>query len=159
LFVRPIVAQVNIRVDERSYYVPPKHGHFQTKFKTFNAPMNISIAHAADSKPALLGVCAKNTLGAIDVTLDSLYTGTFDVRSRAATTLVHETFAPDGVANNEHKLHFDQQSSESTRGWIGDHRRPEEFDRHALGRVELVNSLSPINLHLARLRLSNAERR
>jgi hypothetical protein len=120
--------------------------------------MNISIAHAAASKPALLEVCAKNTLGAIDFTLDSLYTGTFDVRSRAAKTLVQETFALDSVAENEHKLHFDQQSTEWTRGWIGDHRRPEEFDRHTLGRVELVNSLSPINLHLARLRPSNVER-
>jgi hypothetical protein len=121
--------------------------------------MNISIAHAAASKPALLEVTAKNTLGAIDVTLDSLYTGTFNLRNRAAKVMVQETFAPDGVVDNEYKLHFDQRSTERIRGWIGDNRRPEEFDRHTLGRVELVNSLSPINLHLARLRPSNVERR
>jgi hypothetical protein len=128
--------------------------------------MNVSIAHGAGSKPALLGVCAKNTQGAIDITLDSLYTGTFDVRTRVANTLVHEIFAPGGatalpIEDNveEHDLHFDHKSTEWTRGWIGDHRRPEEFDRHALGHVELANSLSPINLHLARLRPPTTVRR
>ncbi|KAI0254058.1 hypothetical protein BJV78DRAFT_104523 [Lactifluus subvellereus] len=151
----PIVAQVNLHVDERAYYDPPRHGHFQTKFMTFNAPMNVSIMHVAESKPALLNVNARNTQGAIDMTLDSLYKGTFDVRTRAAKTSVHKTSVPGATTPpvkddvEEHKLHFDRVESEWTRGWIGDDRRPEEFDRHALGCVELVNALSPIKLRWA----------
>jgi hypothetical protein len=169
LFVRPIVAQVNLHVDDRAFYAPAKHGHFRTRFHTFNAPMNVSIVHSPTSRPSLLGVDAKNTQGIIDITLDPLYTGTFDVRTRGAKTLVHETAASGAAAMSriednfeEHKVHFDHNLTEWTRGWVGDHRRPEEFDRYSLGRVELANSLSPVNLHLARLRPSskaNAARR
>jgi hypothetical protein len=117
--------------------------------------MNVSIMHVAKSKPALLNVNARNTQGAIDMTLDSLYKGTFDARTRAAKTSVYKTSVPgattppveDDVGDRE--LHFDHVESEWTRGWIGDERRPEEFNRHALGRVELVNALGLIKLQWA----------
>jgi hypothetical protein len=149
---------------------PKKHRNFFTKFRTFNAPMNLSISHAKNLKPGRLSLMAENVLGPMDVSLDSQYTGTFDVRAKASTVQVLQSSASDnstssssarsGTDNDDndnddgdgsdggHELHFVDVSPERTRGWIGDDRRPEEFDRHSLGRVELINSLSSIKLHL-----------
>lgn len=96
------------------------------------------------------------------VTLDSAYTGLFELRTKAGKTVVQETPAAVGATDSslgeEHDLYFDHVSSEWTRGWIGDSRRPEDFHHH-VSRVKLFNSLSPIELRLARLRPSTAIRR
>jgi len=161
----PIVAQVKLAVNERVYFVTPKNRNFITKFRTFNAPMNVSVAHVEGSKPARLAVMADNSQGLVDLSLDSLYTGTFEVRTKSATAQVLESISPhprsaisspfhtgiddDGDGNDErHGLHFAYVSPDRARGWIGDNRRPEQFDRHALSRVEVRNSLGPIRLHL-----------
>jgi hypothetical protein len=175
--VRPIVANVQLALDENAP-PGPKHRNFIAKFRTFNAPMNVSISHARQSKYGRLSLMAENVLGPMDVSLDSRYTGTFDVRSKASTVQVLEMTGPDvpappstglaGIDNDNdndddgderHELHFVDVSPERTRGWIGDNRRPEEFDRRALGRIELINSLSPIRLHLTGLQPSNMTRR
>lgn len=165
---------VKLDVEERVYFTPPKHPNFIAKFKTFNAPMNISMAHTKGSKPARLAVHAENSQGPIDVSLDPLYAGTFDLRTKSASAKVQEsivsdsaTFSPPssslahmdngdghGHDDDEHELHFIYAAKELVRGWIGDSRTPEQLGRH-IGRVELTNSLSPIRLHWARLRPSS----
>ena len=115
---------------------------------------------------------AENVLGPMDVSLDSRYTGTFEARAKASTVQVQQSPASndptsrsstddddddDGDEGNE--LHFVDVSPERARGWIGDDRRPEEFDRHSLGRVELINSLGPITLNVAQLQPPSAIRR
>jgi hypothetical protein len=155
--LRPIVANVELTLDEN---VPgPRHRHFITKIRTFNAPMNVSISHAKQSMPARVVLIAENVLGPMDVSLDPQYTGTFDVRSKAATVQVQEPSGSEIADDDDdddddyvkHEMHFVDVSTERARGWIGGEKRPEEFDRHTLGRVELINSLSPINLHFARV--------
>ncbi|KAH8990568.1 hypothetical protein EDB92DRAFT_1816748 [Lactarius akahatsu] len=158
----PIVAQVNLQVDERRYFsTPPKHPNFMTMFKTFNAPMNVSIAHVAGSEPARFGVVAENTQGAMTMTLDSVYTGLFELRTKAATALVQETpAATDSPLDEENELHFEKHvTSEWTHGWIGDTSDPKKYHHHEANRVKLLNSLAPIELRLARLRPSTAVRR
>jgi hypothetical protein len=118
--------------------------------------MNVSVSHAKQSMPARVVMMAENVLGPMDVMLDPQYTGTFDVRSKAATVQVQEPTA-DAIAaavidnyyekDAMHEMHYVDVSPERVRGWIGGNKRPEQFDRHTLGRVELINSLSPIRLH------------
>jgi len=171
----PILANVKLAVEERNYFKTPKHRNFLTKFKTFNAPMNVSIAHAKGSKPARLAVHAENSQGPMDVSLDPLYTGTFDLRTKSASAKVQESTIADsaislpplssirpmdgdgghGYGDDMHELHFVYTAKDRARGWIGDSRRPEQLDRHTINRVELTNSLSPIRLHWARLRPSS----
>jgi len=173
--LRPILANVKLAVEERNYFTTPKHRNFVTKFKTFNAPMNVSIAHAKGSKPARLAVHAENSQGPMDVSLDLLYTGTFDLRTKSASAKVQESIVADsaislppsssiphmdsdgghGYDDDKHELHFVYTAKDRARGWIGDSRRPEQLDRHTINRVELTNSLSPIRLHWARLRPSS----
>jgi len=160
---------VNIAVEDSFYFSAPKHRNFETKFKNFNAPMNVSVAHAIGSKPARVAVIADNSQGPIDVFLDPLYTGIFDVRTKEAKAEVVQSFVSDsssdrdddGDGDDEHELHFDARvSEERTRGWIGDSRRPEQFDRNKISRVELTNSLGPVRLHVTQLlKLSTAVRR
>ena len=117
---------------------------------------------------------AENVQGPMDVSLDSRYTGTFEVRAKASTVQVLQSPASDnptssssrsGTDNDDddddgkHDLYFADVSQEWTRGWIGDDRKPEEFDRHSLGRIQLLNSLSPINLHLPQFQPPTAIRR
>ncbi|KAH9061340.1 hypothetical protein EDB87DRAFT_415247 [Lactarius vividus] len=158
----PIVAQVNLQVDERRFFSnPPRRPNFMTEFKTFNAPIDVSIAHVAGSEPARFGVVAENTQGATTMTLDSVYTGLFELRTKAATALVRETpAATDSPLDEENELHFEKHvSSEWTRGWIGDTREREKYHHHEVNRVKLLNSLAPIELRLARLKPSTAVRR
>ncbi|KAI9508230.1 hypothetical protein F5148DRAFT_1149197 [Russula earlei] len=164
----PIVANVTLDVDERLYFTAPKCRNFAAKFKTFNAPMDVSIAHAKGSQPGRISLLADNAQGPIDVSLDALYTGTFDVRTKQAAAQVLESIAVPGeggtVHGNDfddgdddgekHEVHFAHVSNELVRGWVGDSRTPEQFDSRTLGRVELSNSLSPSRLHLERLRPS-----
>ena len=162
---------VNIAVEDSFYFSAPKHRNFETKFKNFNAPMNVSVANAIGSKPALVAVIADNSQGPIDVYLDPLYTGIFDVRTKEAKAEVVQSFVSDsssdrddadnnGNNGNDHELHFAARvSDERTRGWIGDSRRPEQFDRNKLSRVELTNSLGPVRLHVTQLKPSTAVRR
>jgi len=133
--------------------------------------MNISLSHAKNLKPGRLALMAENVLGPMDVSLDSQYTGTFDVRAKASTVQVLQSSASNNLTSSSsarsgtdsdddnddgddddegHEVHFVDVSRERTRGWVGDDRRPEEFDRHSLGRVALINSLSPIKLHIAK---------
>jgi len=177
----PIVAQVKLAVDERVFFSPPKHRNIVAKFRTFNAPMNVSIAHVKQSKPARLDLLAENTLGPIDVTLDPLYKGIFDVHTKGATAKVQQMVVSDpsaiarlphhdhdgdrdddnddGDDEDKHELHFVRASSERARGWVGDSRKPEQFDRHMLSCVKITNSLSPIRLQLARFRRPTTVRR
>lgn len=174
--VRPIVAHVKLALDDSTPQPGKKHRNFFTKFRTFNAPMNISITHSKTAKPGRLWMMAENVLGPMDVSLDSRYWGTFDVRAKASTVQVLQSSASNnppssssrsGTDNDDdeddddegHELHFVDVSPERARGWIGDDRRPEEFDRHSLGSVELINSLSPINLHLTQFQPPSAIRR
>ena len=176
--VRPIVAHVKLALDDDAPKPGPKHRNFFTKFRTFNAPMNISISHTKKLKLGRLWMMAENVQGPMDVSLDSQYTGTFDVRAKASTVQVLQSSGSNNPTSSSsaragtdddddddddddegHELHFVDVSRERTRGWIGDDRRPEEFDRHSLGRVELINSLSPIKLHLAKFQPSTAIRR
>jgi DNA-binding NtrC family response regulator len=155
---------VKLAVEEGFYFSAPKNRNFETKFKTFNAPMNVSVTHAIGSKPARVAVIADNAQGPIDVFLDSLYTGVFDVRTKEAKAQVLQSFVSNSSSNRDgndgkHELHFARKSKEQTRGWIGDSRRPEQFDRNKLSRVELTNSLAPVRLHVARLKPSTAVRR
>ena len=170
--LRPILADVKLAVEERVYFTMPKHRNFVTKFKTFNAPMNVSIAHTKGSKPARLAVRAENSQGPIDVSIDPLYKGTFDLRTKSASAEVQESVVSDsaiysppssitdgghGYDADEHELHFVYAATnERARGWIGDGQRPEQLEPHTIGRVELTNSLSPIRLHWARLRPSSS---
>lgn len=131
--------------------------------------MNVSVAYATGSKPALVAVIADNSQGPMDVYLDPLYTGIFDVRTKEAKAEVVPSFvsgsSSDGEDDDEdedgkHELHFAARvSKERTRGWIGDSRRPEQFDRNKLSRVELTNSLGPVTLHVTQLKPSTAVRR
>src|SRR6266478_3010368 len=131
--VRPIVVHVKLALDDNAPQHGPKHRNFITKFRTFNAPMNISVSHAKQSKPARLRLMAENVLGPMDVSLDSQYTGAFDVRAKASTVQVLESSASsnpsarsgtdndNGSDDNDegHELHFVDVSPERTRGWIG----------------------------------------
>lgn len=137
--------------------------------------MNVSIAHAKGSKPARLAVHAENSQGPIDLSLDPLYKGTFDLRTKSASVKVKESIVSEsatssppsssltqtdnddghGYGDDEHELHFVYTAKELARGWIGDSRPPEQLNPHSIGRVVLMNSLSPIRLHWARLRPSS----
>jgi len=168
----PILVNVNLTVEERVYFSAPKHRNFEAKFRNFNGPMNVSIAHAIESKPACIAVTADNSQGPIDVYLDSLYMGIFDVRTKLAKAQVQESVVvsdpPVGENGNDdngnddnqgHELHFARRSKEQIRGWIGDSRRPEQFDRNKIGRVEVTNSLGPVTLHVAQLKSPTNTRR
>ncbi len=52
--------------------------------ETFNAPLNVAIAHADDSPKANFKLRAVNNLGNTHVALDSKYEGTFDVNTMFA---------------------------------------------------------------------------
>ena len=81
---------------EESYYSGPQ---FLTHAETFNAPLNLAIAHALESPPANVRVRAVNNLGRTRVSLDSQYAGTFDVSTMFAQA---DVLTWDGIDFQEH---------------------------------------------------------
>ena len=63
---------------------PPPGAQFYTYAETFNAPLNVAVAHADDSPKANFKLRAVNNLGNTRVALDSKYEGTFDVNTMFA---------------------------------------------------------------------------
>jgi hypothetical protein len=102
LLVRPILAQVKLAVNERVFFTTPKYQNFITNFRTFNGPMNISMSHVSGSKPARLSLNADNSQGPIDLTLDSQYVGTFDVRTKSSTAQVIESVVTVPANSSSH---------------------------------------------------------
>lgn len=135
--------------------------------------MNVSIAHVQGSKPSRIALLADNSQGPMDISLDALYTGTFDVRTKEAPLQVLQTPVSGAVRasltgkggkhhkdhgdddddfQKKHELYYVRKSETWQRGWIGDDQKPEMHDRRTLGGIELRNSLGPIRLHLAQLK-------
>ncbi|KAM5532867.1 hypothetical protein V8D89_013508 [Ganoderma adspersum] len=70
--------------DEDGPPPPPPGAQFYTYAETFNAPLNVAVAHADDSPKANFKLRAVNNLGTTRVSLDSKYEGTFDVNTMFA---------------------------------------------------------------------------
>lgn len=69
--------------DDDEPYHPPGPQFFNY-VETFNGPLNLAIAHDADSPTANMRLRATNNLGHTRVSLDSRYAGTFDVSTMFA---------------------------------------------------------------------------
>ncbi|KAI0743530.1 hypothetical protein C8Q80DRAFT_1355410 [Daedaleopsis nitida] len=82
--------------DEYRYYRGP---HFLTHAETFNAPLNIAVAHDPESITPNLRLRANNNLGNTRVSLDSRYEGLFDVATMFAQA---DVFTWDGATLDNH---------------------------------------------------------
>ena len=80
--------------DEDGRPPPPPGAQFYTYAETFNAPLNVDVAHADDSPKAIFKLRAVNNLGNTHVSLDSKYEGTFDVNTMFAQA---DVFTWDGT--------------------------------------------------------------
>ncbi|KAA1476038.1 hypothetical protein DENSPDRAFT_932751 [Dentipellis sp. KUC8613] len=158
----PIHATLELHAASRHFWIPQKYPDFVTRARTFNAPLELSVAHAAASKPARHQLQAHNTQGAVNVTLDAMFAGTFDVETKSAIAFVDqvpdvqaadaEGEAGDGEEEAEEdegwNMQMDRVTQERMLGWIGWGKRPRGKERQ--GHVTIASSLSDVTLRVVR---------
>lgn len=146
----PINANISLLVSEKYQLFPPVpvefHPNFATKARTFNAPMALAIAHAGRASRFFLS--AQNSQAPVDVALDALYAGTFDLQAKSDA--VHVRTGPVAGAPGAERLAvvYDHETHSRMLGWVGRGERPAMDDRKKEGHVEVMSSLSPVTLHV-----------
>ncbi|KAF8639545.1 hypothetical protein AX17_001450 [Amanita inopinata Kibby_2008] len=118
---------------------------FIGRIKTFDGPINISITNDAPSNLPLK-LYVENNDAWTNVTLDPLYQGTFNVRTKLAPAAVvdHRQKTPERPPSS---IHYDQQQYGKASGWIGYGNRPTRRTSTD-GQVEVVSALGSIALNL-----------
>ncbi|KAJ7497519.1 hypothetical protein FB451DRAFT_1211760 [Mycena latifolia] len=126
---------------------PPK---YLADVKTFNGSLSLTVVHAAATLPASLGLQVDNNQAESRVSLDSKFSGLFDLRTKLAPITVdysQVTTDPSG-AGRQWNFDLDSNSTSSTRGWLGWGMRPQDWNPATDSKVSIVSSLSPILLQL-----------
>lgn len=130
----------------------PRHKHphqpthdFAAHVRTFNAPIALSVAHAPGSLPAKYHLRAANTQAAVNVTLDGMFEGIFDLRAKSAGTSVETRGGGTAVGSANVEANGSGRVSEGVSGlwakWMSDEavatgtgERRVEFDHEGYGR-------------------------
>lgn len=130
----------------------PRHKHphqpthdFAAHVRTFNAPIALSVAHAPGSLPAKYHLRAANTQAAVNVTLDGMFEGLFDLRAKSAGTSVETRGGGTAVGSANVEANGSGRVSEGVSGlwakWMSDEavatgtgERRVEFDHEGYGR-------------------------
>ncbi|KZV73289.1 hypothetical protein PENSPDRAFT_750237 [Peniophora sp. CONT] len=151
----PIVA--DIVVSDQCTSTHQHHPHFEIHPNTFNAGLNMSISHASGSQPSKLWSMARTTQGPIHCSLDTLYTGTFDLSTKdaSADVLRVPASAQDAASMVNVLARWftggwnvvpDYGAPGRMLGWVGYGKRP--ADGHGMSHISLTTSLSPVTLSL-----------
>ena len=93
--------------DGDEYMFIPRGPHFLTHVETFNAPLNVAVAHDDTATDANMQMKAINNLGNTRVSVDSRYAGTFDVNTMFAQA---DVLTWDGSSFD---AHYDDDDSDS----------------------------------------------
>ncbi|KAJ6587135.1 hypothetical protein DFH09DRAFT_1028302 [Mycena vulgaris] len=118
--------------------------------KTFNGSLSLNVVHAAGTPAASLDLQVDNNQAPSMVTVDSKFTGAFDLRTKLAAAGLD---APESISHRNGDgqswhLDVDSNSTSSTRGWVGWGPRPQYWDPATDGKVSVVSSLSPVVLRV-----------
>lgn len=131
----------------------PKQAHtvFQTSFRTFNAPLSVSVTHDDNTPPSQFHLTATNNIGKSYVSLDNKYQGTFDLQTKLAGADFDAVNPQDAIADpsgnrGKRNYEFDLSSAARKFGWVGWGRR---VDCPRQGHVAIASTHSPVILHLA----------
>ncbi|KAJ7072112.1 hypothetical protein C8F01DRAFT_1102624 [Mycena amicta] len=117
--------------------------HFNANVQTFNGSLTLNMTHDSTTPPASLMLQVGNNQAPSTISLDSKFTGSYDLRSKLAPVRIKH---PHGMSANWH-LYTDANSTSSARGWAGWGARP-THPGPTDSQVKAVSSLSPIVLHL-----------
>ncbi|THH21359.1 hypothetical protein EW146_g176 [Bondarzewia mesenterica] len=147
----PIVANLYLLVSEAHLSASKFNPNFIAKARTFNAPMTLSVAHIGAT--SRLFMSAQNSQGAVNISMDPLYVGTFDLQAKSSSAVVQERHVPGGLwaekyDGEQRALQYDHTSHSRLLGWVGWGSRPMGEERRQDGHVEVMSSLSPVVLQL-----------
>ncbi|TFY81353.1 hypothetical protein EWM64_g2664 [Hericium alpestre] len=124
----PINATISLQNEEKHWWARPKVPDFVARTRTFNAPLDLFIRHTDASPPSRLQLQAHNTQGPVNVTLDAMFSGTFDVETKSADAFVQEIgLSTTGEEDEDESWHllYDRVTPERVLGWMGWGRRPQ----------------------------------
>lgn len=150
-----------------------KYPTFYLDINTFSAPLHLSITQKLEDDDDLSPVFlhASNNLGAVSVSMDSHYEGTFIAQTEYARTVVMDTpsggntaDSTDPLASNSsfvktlpnsmddpfgRTLYYDSISPTSVNGWVGRGKRPNVITTAGSpGCIQVMSVLSPVTLEL-----------
>ncbi|TFL02438.1 hypothetical protein BDV98DRAFT_603641 [Pterulicium gracile] len=121
---------------------------FLADVRTFNAPIDLNIRHHSSTPPSLFHLQAETTSGHLEVTIDTKYTGWFDLQSKGVdrSTKVNEERIDAAQNSGSRGYHYSRLSKERTYGWVGAGGMPSTFKRSEVGNLEVLSLLNDATL-------------
>lgn len=141
-----LTANVNILAPNEN---PPPRPNFVANLRTFSGVLTTNFLHDPASPPAIVQLRAVNDLGPVDVTLDSLFEGIFQVSTKQATASITQgnaSVTDPWVPGLARTMQTDLNSTERSYGWIGWGDEGALWNAYQLGEVLIDSSLADVTL-------------
>ncbi|KAJ3829950.1 hypothetical protein F5880DRAFT_1707806 [Lentinula raphanica] len=125
-----------------NYYV-----NFIGHVKNFDGPIVLNVTHDESTQPVPLDLRVQNNQAPCNISLDSKFSGNYDVSTKLATASVILTpDLHDYTGDGTRQMLPEVDTMSSKHGWIGWGSQPAHFNPREQGQVVLVSSLSPVSL-------------
>ncbi|KAF7315465.1 Zn(2)-C6 fungal-type domain-containing protein [Mycena indigotica] len=117
--------------------------HYNSNLRTFNGSLAVTMTHENSTPPAVVQLQVTNNQAPTKISLDSRFSGAYDLRSKLAAVRIKHPHMP-----SDWHVYTDTNSTSTVRGWAGWGMRPTDPNPSSDGKVTAVSSLSPIVLQL-----------
>jgi hypothetical protein len=115
--------------------------------RNFDGAINLNVTHDESTPPAPLDLRVQNNQAPCHISLDSKFSGNYDVSTKLDTATVDlDSSFDDYSGSGQRQMLSEVNTVNSKRGWIGWGSKPSHFDPRTQGQVMLVSSLSPVSL-------------
>ncbi|KAH0827548.1 hypothetical protein J3R83DRAFT_4269 [Lanmaoa asiatica] len=128
---------------------PPLRPNFITNFRTFSGSLSTNLMHDPTSPPTAIQLHVVNDLGPVDVTLDNLFEGAFQVSTKQATASVTQgdaSVTDPWVPGQERTMAVDFNSTTRSYGWIGWGNAGTPWSTYQQGEALIDSSLADVSL-------------
>jgi hypothetical protein len=117
--------------------------------KNFDASITLNVTHDDSTPPVPLDLRIENNQAPCNVSLDSKFSGNYDVSTKlAAATVNLDSALHDYTGTGQRQISPEIDTEAQKRGWVGWGDKPAHFNPRQQGQVILVSSLSPVTLSL-----------
>ncbi|KAJ3989872.1 hypothetical protein F5890DRAFT_1400055 [Lentinula detonsa] len=115
--------------------------------KNFDGPIVVNVTHDESTLPVPLDLRVQNNQAPCNISLDSKFSGNYDVSTKLATASVSLTPDLHDYSGDGPRQMFPEVDTMSVKhGWVGWGSQPAQFNPRQQGQVVLVSSLSPVTL-------------
>ncbi|KAF9070136.1 hypothetical protein BDP27DRAFT_1324358 [Rhodocollybia butyracea] len=120
--------------------------NFVGHVKNFDGPITLNITHDKSTAPVPLDLMVQNNQAPCNVSLDSKFSGTYDISTKLAIASAFMKSTPNHTSSGTRCMLPELDAPSAKYGWIGWGEKPASYNPRQQGQVVVVSSLSPVSL-------------